>query len=183
MRCVFRKRRVCGLTRRSLRVGRCLAWRFASRRRRTAVTPGIQGVLFLFPGFRLAVRLDSFVRLLRAMTFCAAKGTPQIFPASVLRSRQESNATVKAVFDATLQCGVRLQEGVQRRLILPNKRTDLFAFVPICPIREELPDRNQKKDRFSVTILILCFTPSSYFFDADAPSRRTRTFFAPTENL
>jgi hypothetical protein len=76
------------------------------------------------------------------MTFCAAKGTPQIFPASVLRSRQKSNAAVKAVFDATLQLVIRLQEGVQRRLILPNKPIDRFAFVPICPIREKLPDRD-----------------------------------------
>ena len=79
------------------------------------------------------------------MTFCAAKGAPQIFPASVLRSRQESNAAVKAVFDATLQLVIRLQEGVQRRLILPNKPIDLFAFLPICPIREELPDRDQEE--------------------------------------
>jgi hypothetical protein len=79
------------------------------------------------------------------MTLRAAKGTPQIFPAGVLRSRQESNAAVKAVFDATLQLAIRLQEGVQRRLILPNKRIDLFAFMPICPIREKLPDRNQKE--------------------------------------
>jgi hypothetical protein len=28
---------------------------------------------------------------------------------------------------------------------LPNKRIDLFAFVPICPIREKLPDRDQKE--------------------------------------
>ena len=148
LRCVFRRRRVCGVcgsTRRWLRVGRRLAWRLANRRRRTAVTLGIQGVLFLFPAFRPAVRLDSFVRLLRAMTFCAAKGTPQIFPASVLRSRQKSNAAAKAVFDATLQLVIRLQEGVQRPLILPNKPIDLFAFVPICPIREKLPDRDQKK--------------------------------------
>ena len=148
MRCVFRKRRVCcvcGLTQRWLRVGRRLAWRFASRRRRTAVTPGIQGVLFLFPAFRPAVRLDPFVRLLRTMMPCTAKGTPQIFPASVLRSRQKSNATVKADFDATLQLVIGLQEGVQRRLIFANKRIDLFAFVPICPIRERLPDRDQKE--------------------------------------
>ena len=79
------------------------------------------------------------------MTFCAAKRTPQIFTASVLRSRQESNATVKAVFDAPLQCGVRLQEGVQSRLILPNKRTDATVLMPIDLIREKLPDRDQKK--------------------------------------
>ena len=79
------------------------------------------------------------------MTFCAAKGTPQILPASVLRSRQESNATVKAVFDAPYQCGVRLQEAVQSRLILPNKRTDATVLMPIDLIREKLPDRDQKK--------------------------------------
>lgn len=90
LRCVFRKRRVywgCWLARGRLRVGRWLGWRLASGRRRSAVTPGIQGVLFPFPAFRPAVRLDSFVRLPRTMTFRAAKGTPQIFPASVLRSR------------------------------------------------------------------------------------------------
>ena len=82
------------------------------------------------------------------MTFCAAKGTPQIFPASVLRSRQESNATVKAVFDTTLQPVIGLQKGIQRRLILPNKRTDATVLMPIDPIREKLPDRDQKKTRF-----------------------------------
>ena len=110
LRCVFRKRRVCWGTRKWLRVGRRLTWRFASRRRRTAVTLGIQGVLFLFPASRPTVCLDPFVRLLRAMTLCAAKGTPQIFPASVLRSGQESNATVKAVLDATRQLVIGLQE-------------------------------------------------------------------------
>ena len=82
------------------------------------------------------------------MTFCAAKGTPQIFPASILRSRQESNATVKAVFDATLQLVIGLQKGVQRRLILPNERTDATVLMPIDLIREKLPDRDQKKTGF-----------------------------------
>ena len=151
LRCVFRKRRVCWiyrLARGGRRVGRSLAWRFATRRRRFAVTPGIQGVLVLFSAFRPTVRLDSLVRLLRAMTFRAAKGTPQIFPASVLRSRQKSNATIKAVFDATLQLVIGLQKGIQRRLILPNERTDATVLMPIDPIREKLPDRDQKKTRF-----------------------------------
>jgi hypothetical protein len=85
------------------------------------------------------------------MAFCAAKRTPQIFPASVLRSRQESNPTLKAVLDATLQLVklvIGLQEGVQRRLIFPNKPIDLFVFLPICPIREELPDRDQEETGF-----------------------------------
>ncbi len=82
------------------------------------------------------------------MTFCAAKGTPQIFPASVLRSRQESNATVKAVFDATFQLVIGLQKGVQRRLMLPNKRTDATVLMPIDLIRKKLLDRNQKKTGF-----------------------------------
>ena len=113
LRCVFRKRRVCWvcrLIRGWLRVGRRLAWRFRSRRTRTPVTPGIQGVLFPFPGFRPAVRLDPFVRLPRTMMFRAAKGTPQIFPASVLRSGQESNATIKAVLDTMRQLVIGLQE-------------------------------------------------------------------------
>jgi hypothetical protein len=79
------------------------------------------------------------------MTFGAAKRTPQIFPARVLRSRQESNLTLKAMLDATLQLVIRLQEGVQRRLILTNKPIDLIAFLPTCPIREKLPDRDQEE--------------------------------------
>ena len=82
------------------------------------------------------------------MRFCAAKGAPQIFPASILRSRQESNATTKAVFDATLQLVIGLQKGIQRRLILPNERTDATVLMPIDPIREKLPDRDQKKTGF-----------------------------------
>jgi len=82
------------------------------------------------------------------MTFCAAKGTPQVFPASVLRNRQESNTTVEAVFDTTLQLVIGLQKGVQRRLILPNERTDATVLMPIDPIREKLPDRDQKKTGF-----------------------------------
>ena len=113
LRCVFRKRRVCWvcrLTRGWRRVARRVAWRFASRRRLPAVTPGIQGVLFRFPDVRLPVCLDPFVRLPRAVTFCTAKGTPQIFPVRVLRSGQESNATVKAVLDATHQLVIGLQD-------------------------------------------------------------------------
>ena len=82
------------------------------------------------------------------MTFCAAKGASQIFPASILRSRQESNTTIKAVFDTTLQLVIRLQKGVQRRLILPNERTDATVLMPIGLIREKLPDRDQKKTGF-----------------------------------
>ena len=82
------------------------------------------------------------------MTFRATKGTPQIFPARVLRSCQESNATVKAVLDAPLQRGVGLQKGVERRLILPNNRTDATVLMPIDLIREKLPDRDQKKTGF-----------------------------------
>lgn len=82
------------------------------------------------------------------MRFCAAKGAPKIFPASILRSRQESNATIKAVFDATLQRLIGRQKGVQRRLILPNEPTDATVLMPIGLIREKLPDRNQKKTGF-----------------------------------
>ena len=151
LRCVSRKRRVCWgckFARPWLRVDRSFAGRFARRRRRSAVTPGIQRVLLPFPRFRPTIRLNSFVRLPRAMTFCAAKGAPQIFPASILRSRQESNVTGKAAFDATLQLVIGLQKGVQRRLILPNERTDATVLMPIGLIREKLSDRDQKKTGF-----------------------------------
>ncbi len=144
LRQVFRKRRVCRvckLTRGWRRVGR-------GRAGRLAITPGIQGVFFLFSGWRPTVRLDPLVGLLRAVTFRATKGTPQIFPTRVLRSCQKSNATVKTVLDAPLPRGVGLQKGVERRLILTNKRIDATVLMPIDLIREKLPDRDQKKTGF-----------------------------------
>ena len=71
-----------------------------------------------------------------------------MFPASVLRSCQKSNATVKAMFDAPLKCRIGLQEGVQSCLVLPNKRNDTAGLMPIGPIREKLPNRDQKKTGF-----------------------------------
>jgi len=76
------------------------------------------------------------------MAFRAAKRTPQIFPADILRSGQEANATVKAIFDPTLQPVIGLQERVQHHLILPNKPTGAAVLMPIDAIREKLPDRD-----------------------------------------
>jgi len=104
LRTAFLERRVrpC-ITRSTRRAGRRLAWRRTSLRRTAAVTPSIQGVLLLFSAGGLAVRLDPFVRLPRAMKLRAAKGTAKIFPASVVWSRQKSNATIAALFDTPLK--------------------------------------------------------------------------------
>ena len=82
------------------------------------------------------------------MTSRAAEGTPEIGPASVLRRCQKSNATVQALFEAPLEGGIGLQEGVQSCLILLNKLIDAIVLMPIGSIREKRPDRDQKKTGF-----------------------------------
>ena len=49
--------------------------------------------------------------------------------------------------------------------------------MPIRPKREQFPDGDDKKAKFSVRIPILFFTPSSYLNEANASRGRTRFFY------
>ena len=75
---------------------------------------------------------------------------------------------VHAANHATLQFGMALQHGVQGQQILPDQRPGTVALVPISSRSEELPDRNDKKARFWVTLEKIFSTPSSYLTEAHA---------------
>jgi hypothetical protein len=83
---------------------------------------------------------------------------------------------VRAMSHARLQLRMRLQNGIQRRLVAEHQRSGRIVLVPIRPERESLLDGDDKKARFSVTIAILC-TTSSYLIDAQA-SRGGARFFS-----
>ena len=84
-----------------------------------------------------------------------------------------------AAMDRTA-CQIRMiaQDGIQRQLILTNKRTGAVVLVPIGKKLKEFRDRYRKYARFSVKILRLVFTPSSYSLEANASSGRARIFHA-----
>ena len=90
-----------------------------------------------------------------------AKRTTQVLPASVPGMRQKTQTAVHATNHTTLQFGMALQHGVQGQQILPDQRPGAVVLVPIFPGSEELPDRDDKKARFWVTLEKMFFTPSS----------------------
>lgn len=99
----------------------------------------------------------------------AAERAAQILTVVVARMREEPNPAVFAVHRATGQLGTSLQNGVERDLILTNKRTSTFLLVPILGKRENLLDAYDEKARLSAMLRIHFFMPSSYLLDAKAP--------------
>jgi hypothetical protein len=111
------------------------------------------------------------------MMLAATERTAQILTADVARMREEPNPAVFAGRRATGQLGASLQNGVERDLILTNKRTSTLLLVPILAKRENLLDAYDEKARFSAMLRIVSFMSSSYLLDAKAPRGRTRIFF------
>jgi hypothetical protein len=75
-----------------------------------------------------------------AMMLAAAEWATQILAVAVARMREEPNPAVFAVRRATAQLVTSLQNGVQRDLILTNKRTSTLLLVPILGKSENLLD-------------------------------------------
>jgi hypothetical protein len=73
---------------------------------------------------------------------------------------------------------MNFQNGVERDLILTNKRTSTLLLVPILGKGENLLDAYDEKARFPAMLSILSFMPSSYLLDAKAP-RGGRGFSSP----
>jgi len=136
----------------------------------------IETLLLAFSGGRSIVRGTPLTGLLPAMVPSTAEWTTQIPPTDVPRMREKANPAVRAVSNAAEKLGVGLQNRVQRRLILPDKRLGAVILVPIRAKREKLLDGYSKKAKLSVTMLIVLFTPSSYLLDANASRGRTRFF-------
>ena len=145
---------------------------------RRSAPAAIETLLLAFAHGRLIVRFAPLRGLLPAVVLPTAERTPQIPPTGVLRIREKANPTLRTVSDAALKFGMGLQDRVQRRLILPDKRPGAVVLVPILAKREKLLDGYGKKARLSVIISIVLHTPSSYLLDANASRGRARIFSA-----
>lgn len=135
---------------------------------------------FLLPSARIgsivlpATRIGSPT----TMVLPAAKGAAEILAARVAGMREEAYAAVTTPHRAGLQIRTIAQDGIQREMILTNKRNDPVVLMPIFAKREIFRDGYYKIARFSVKILIgFCMT-SSYSFDAKASRGRARFFYA-----
>jgi hypothetical protein len=126
------------------------------------------------------VLLAPLVGLLAAMVLTAAKRTAEISPIRVPWMRQEANPTMAARHRAACQTGMIAQDGSERELILPNKRTDAVVPVPIRAKRKEFPDGYDKNARFSVKMLSVSGISSSYSLDANASRGEAGIFHAFT---
>jgi hypothetical protein len=112
----------------------------------------------------LAPRVGPFV----AMALAATEFTAKIFPIRIPRMREEANPTTAAPDRTACQTRMLAQDGIQRQLILTNKRTDAVVLMPIFGIRKEFPDGYDKNARLSVKILSVVSMSPSYSLDAIA---------------
>ena len=132
----------------------------------------VETLLILAAPVRSIVLLAPLVGLLATMVLTATKRTAEIPPIRVPRMRQEANPTMAAVDRTACQTGTIAQDGIQRELILTNKRTGAVVLMPILAKRKEFPDGYDKNARFSVKMLIVLSMSSSYSLDANASRRR-----------
>jgi len=124
----------------------------------------------------LIVLLAQLVRLVTTMVLTATELAAKVPPIRIARMRQEANSTVAAVDRTAYQIGMIAQDGIQRELILTNKRTSAVVLMPIRAKRKEFPGGYDKNAKFSVRMLrVLCMSPS-YSLDADASSGRAGIF-------
>jgi len=150
--------------------------RLRGRRNLADLAAGIEPLLLRSPGCRLVVRRAPLAGTLPAMVLPAAERTSQVPPTCVAGMGEKANPAVPAVSDAAAKLGMRLQDRVQRALILPDKRPGAIVLMPIGAKREKLLDGDGKKARLSVIISMVVDTPSSYLFDANASRGRARFF-------
>ena len=74
------------------------------------------------------------------MVLSAAERATEIRATRVTGMRQEADPTVAAANRAVLQIRTIAQDGIQRVLILTNKRIGAVVPVPIGPKLKEFPD-------------------------------------------
>ena len=125
---------------------------------------------------RSIVLLASLVGLLTTVVLAATERAAEIPPIRIPRMGQKANSTVAAVDGTACQTGMIAQNGIERELILTNKRTDAVVLMPIRAKREEFPGGYDKNAKFSVKMLIRFCMSSSYSLDANASSGRAGIF-------
>jgi hypothetical protein len=110
------------------------------------------------------------------MVLTATELAAQVPPICIPRMREEPNPTPAAADRTACQIRMSAQNGIQRPLILTNKRTGAVVLMPIPAKRKELADGYDKNAKFSVRMLmLLCMSPS-YSLDAIASRGRAGIF-------
>ncbi len=98
--------------------------------------------MFLVPSAlgRAIVLPAPLVGALPVVVLPAAELAAEIHPACVTGVCQEANPAVTAVYGAALQVRTTAQDGVQRELILTNKRISAVVLMPILAKEENFRD-------------------------------------------
>lgn len=138
----------------------------------------VETLLVLSALGRLIVPSAPLIGELATIVLPAAERAAEILPARVARMSKEANPAVAAVYRAVLQIRTIAQDGIQRELILTNKRMSAVGLVPILAKSKNFRDSYSKTARFSVKILIVLSMSSSYSLDAKTSRGRARIFFA-----
>ena len=94
----------------------------------------------------------------------------------VPRMCQKANAAVTTEDRTACQTGMIAQDRIQRGLILTNNRKSTIVLMPVRAKCKEFPGSYDKNARFSVRVLSVFDTPSSYELDANAARARARFF-------
>ena len=113
---------------------------------------------------------------LATMVLPATERTAEILPVRVAGMSEKANPAVAATHRAVLQIRTIAQDGIQRELILTNKRMGAVGLVPILAKTKNFRDGYNKIARFSVKILIVLSMSSSYPLDAKTSRGRARIF-------
>jgi hypothetical protein len=114
---------------------------------------------------------------LATMVLPAAELAAEILAARIPGMREEAYAAVATSHRAVLQARTITQDGIQRELILTNKRTGAVVLMPILAKSKNFREGYSKITRFSVKMLIGFCISSSYSLDANASRGRARIFY------
>ena len=145
--------------------GLVIGWRNAGAKGELA-TLAVVAFLVLLPLSRPVMLSATRACRLPTVMLPAAKGTAKILPARIARMRQEPDPAVTAAYGAVLQIGTIAQNGIQRQLILTNKRVGAVILVPVLAKRKNFRDGYGKNARFSVRMWIVWTMSPSYYLDA-----------------
>ena len=82
------------------------------------------------------------------MVLTATELTAEVPPIRISRMRQETDSAVAAADRTACQIRMIAQDGIQRDLILTNKRTSAVVLMPIRVKRKDFPDSYDKNAKF-----------------------------------
>ncbi len=100
--------------------------------------------------------------LLLAVSLLAAERTAQIPSTGIAGIGEEKNSAMPASGQASAQVRLGSEHRSQEHVVLQDQRGNLSPSIPLGPELEIPGDRDCKKPRDSLKILIACKTPSSY---------------------